>query len=112
MTETNLVQSIRLACSRGSTRLFRNNTGKLEDKTGRWVSFGLHVGSGDLIGYQTVTITPDMVGQKFARFVSIEVKAPKGRSSDEQINWHNTVNAAGGIAIEARSVADCEAALK
>jgi hypothetical protein len=116
VSETNIAQAIRLALSRGAVRLFRNQIGALEDKTGRWVSFGLHVGSGDLIGWQTIEITPDMVGMRVARFLSIEVKRPKARTdkkrAEDQANWRRAVNDAGGVAIEARSVSDAEAALK
>jgi hypothetical protein len=41
-------------------------------------------GSADLIGYRTITITPDMVGQQVAVFTSIEVKTPTGRIRPEQ----------------------------
>ena len=60
MTEQQIQQHIRIACSTGATRLFRNNTGTLRDQHGRPVSFGLCKGSADLIGYRTITITPDM----------------------------------------------------
>ena len=79
MSEQRIQQEIRIACSNGDTRLFRNNTGTLRDQYGRPVSFGLARGSSDLIGYRTITITPDMVGQQVAVFTSIDVKAPTGR---------------------------------
>ena len=111
VSETNLLQAIRLACSRRNVRLWRNNTGKLEDKTGRWVSFGLCEGSSDLIGFKSVVITADMVGQRIAQFVAIECKAKRGRLSVAQATFLSAVSVAGGIAIEARSVEDAEAAL-
>jgi hypothetical protein len=85
---------------------WRNNTGTLRDQHGRPVSFGLCKGSADLIGYRTITITPDMVGQQVAVFASIEVKTPTGRIRPEQQAWLETVQAAGGIAGVARSVED------
>ena len=88
--------------------MFRNNTGTLKDANGRPVSFGLCKGSADLIGWRTVTITPEMVGQQVAVFTSIEVKTATGRVRPEQQQWLNAVQAAGGIAAVARSVADCE----
>jgi hypothetical protein len=106
MSEQRIQQEIRIACSTGQTRLFRNNTGTLRDQHGRPVSFGLCKGSADLIGYRTVTITPDMVGQQVAVFTSIEVKTPTGRIRPEQQQWLETVQAAGGIAGVARSVED------
>ena len=106
MTEQQIQQHIRIACSNGDTRLFRNNTGTLKDQNGRPVQFGLCKGSADLIGWKRVTVTPDMVGQQVAVFLSIEVKTPTGRIRPEQQQWLDAVQAAGGIAGVARSVED------
>lgn len=110
ISETHLQQQIRLAHgSRTDLRLFRNNCGSLPDpRTGRPVQFGLARGSADLIGWRTITITPDMVGQRIAVFTSIEVKTPTGRIRPDQQAWLDTVQAAGGIAGIARSVQDSE----
>ena len=105
-SEQTIQQHIRLACSIGSCRLFRNNTGTLRDINGRPVSFGLCKGSADLIGWTTRTITEDMVGQQIAVFTSIEVKSSSGRVKPEQQQWLNAVAAAGGIAGIARSVGE------
>ncbi len=107
-SEQTIQQQIRLACSKGDCRLFRNNTGTLLDKNGRPVQFGLRKGSADLIGWRTVTITPEMVGTTVAVFTSIEVKSATGRLRPEQQTWLDAVQKAGGIAAVARSVADCE----
>lgn len=107
-SEQSIQQRIRLACSRGPVRLYRNNTGTLRDQHGRPVTFGLCVGSADLIGWTTRTITPDMVGQQVAVFTSIEVKTPTGRLRPEQQQWMAAVQVAGGIAGVARSVEDAE----
>ena len=107
-SEQTIQQHIRLACSKGNTRLFRNNTGSLLDKNGRPVQFGLCKGSADLIGWTTRTITEEMVGQQVAVFTSIEVKSATGRLRPEQQSWLDAVQKAGGIAAVARSVADCE----
>jgi len=106
MSEQSIQQHIRLACSIGTCRLFRNNTGTLRDINGRPVAFGLCKGSADLIGWRTVTITPEMVAQQVAIFTSIEVKAAAGRIRPEQQQWLNAVQAAGGIAGVARSVGE------
>ena len=108
MSEQRIQQEIRLACSRGPVRLYRNNTGTLRDQHGRPVTFGLAKGSADLIGWTTRTITSDMVGQSIAVFTSIEVKTPTGRVSPEQHAWLAAVQAAGGIAGIARSVEEAE----
>jgi hypothetical protein len=106
--ETHLQQEIRLALgTRPDLRLYRNNCGSLPDpRTGRLVTFGLARGSADLIGWRTVTITPEMVGQQVAVFTSIEVKTPTGRLAPLQANWLDAVQNAGGIAGVARSVED------
>jgi hypothetical protein len=111
-SEQHIQQHIRLACSTGPVRLFRNNTGVLRDANGRPVQFGLCKGSADLIGWTTRTITPDMVGQQVAVFTSIEVKTATGRLRPEQRQWLEVVETAGGIAGVARSVADAEALLR
>ena len=105
-SEQTIQQHIRLACSIGNCRLFRNNTGTLKDANGRPVTFGLCKGSADLIGWTTRTITPEMVGQQIAVFTSIEVKSSSGRVKPEQQQWLNAVQAAGGIAAVARSVGE------
>ena len=105
-SEQRIQQEIRLAVSKGDTRVFRNNTGTLRDANGRPVQFGLAKGSADLIGWRTITITPEMVGQQVAVFTSIEVKSATGRLRPEQQQWLDAVQAAGGIAGVARSVGD------
>ena len=112
MSEQQIQQHIRLTCSTGATRLFRNNTGTLRDQHGRPVQFGLCKGSADLIGWRTVTVTPEMVGTAIAVFTSIEVKTATGRLRPEQQQWLDAVRAAGGIAGVARSVSDAEALLR
>ena len=111
-SEQHIQQRIRLACSRGPTRLWRNNTGRLRDERGQLVTFGLCPGSADLIGYRTVVVTPDMVGQRLAVFAAVEVKAPKGRPTPEQAAFLEHIRDAGGIAGIARSVDDAESLLK
>jgi hypothetical protein len=105
-SEQTIQQQIRLACSKGAARLWRNNTGKLLDQHGRMVTFGLCKGSADLVGYTTVEVTPEMVGQRLAVFTAVEVKAERGRPTPEQIAWLEHIKAAGGKAGIARSVAE------
>ena len=106
--ETTLQQQIRLALgTHPQTRLFRNQVGSLPDpRTGRLVTFGLAKGSADLIGWRTITVTADMVGQRLAVFTSIEVKTPTGRVRPDQTAWLSAVQSAGGIAGVVRSVPD------
>lgn len=109
MSEAAIQQSVRLALGQcPAVRMFRNNVGAIKAPDGRVIRYGLATGSADLIGWKTVTITPDMIGLHIARFVSIEVKAPKGRLTPEQETWRSAVLKAGGIAIVARSVEDVQ----
>lgn len=107
------VQSVvRLEASEKGVKLFRNNVGVLEDKTGRPVRYGLGndspkmnevIKSGDLIGLKSIIVTPAMVGHCFGQFVSIECKSPgwqftgTGREK-AQLAWANLVNSMGGMA--------------
>ena len=106
--ETDLQQRIRLALgTRHDLRIFRNQVGSLPDpRTGRLVQFGLARGSADLIGWRTVVVTPEMVGQRIAVFTSLEIKTPTGRLAPGQRHWLHAVHQAGGIAGVARSVQD------
>ena len=103
--------------SRRDVRVFRNNVGvgfigtviaedngKIILENARRIRFGLHEGSADLIGWKSVKITPDMVGQKIAVFVSAEIKGPHGRMREEQNNWMAQVLFAGGHAYEIRDI--------
>jgi hypothetical protein len=112
--ETEIQQRIRLALgTHPHIRLFRNQVGQLPDpRTGRPVQFGLARGSADLIGWRSITITPDMVGTTVAIFASIEVKTPTGRVSPQQQAWMAVVQGAGGIAGVARSVSDANEILR
>jgi len=91
-------------------RIFRNNTGvAYQGQKGfagitpvilnpRQVTFGLCVGSSDLIGWTEIEITADMVGQKLAVFTAVEVKLKGKKPSKEQKQFIKIVNDAGGIA--------------
>ena len=106
--ETDLQQRIRLALgTHPELRIFRNQVGSLPDpRSGRLVQFGLARGSADLIGWRTLVITPEMVGQRIAVFTSLEIKTPTGRLAPAQRHWLHAVHQAGGIAGVARSVQD------
>ncbi len=93
-------------------RLWRNQVGSYKLADGRWISSGLCVGSGDLIGYVSVTITADMVGQTLAQFVSVEAKAPRGRLERHQAVWLERCRADGAIAVCVRTVEELESALR
>ena len=105
-------------------RLFRNNTGQawvgrakrlrpgqtyqaqggeVVIQGARPLHAGLIKGAGDGIGWRTIQITPDMVGQKIAVFVSVEAKYGSGKLEPDQRTWDKNVRDAGGISIVARS---------
>ncbi len=106
MTESQIqAEILRAIGSRSDVRLFRNQVGCVESD-GRWIRYGLTPGSADLIGWQSVTVTNEMVGRKLAVFTSIEVKGQHGRLTPEQDNWRRVVSSAGGAAGVARSVAE------
>lgn len=73
---------------------------------------GLAIGSSDLIGFRATTITEEHLGQRFGRFVSIEVKTPKGRPTTEQRAFLGTVSRFGGLAGIVRSVDDAARVLE
>ena len=132
MSEGKIWRDIRDKLSHGLTRLFRNEVGNgvairhrnptirqkiivaciaLAEKhggSGGRIHFGLAVGSGDLIGHHSITVTQAMVGQKVAVFLSCETKTATGSAREEQLNWQKFVNSVGGIAVIARSVDDAE----
>jgi len=97
MLEADIMRQEQLKASERGDRLFRNNVGVLIDRRGTPVHFGLHIGSGDLIGWRRVEITQEMVGKTMAIFHSAEIKTKKGKLTQAQIDWRDAVNAAGGI---------------
>lgn len=101
MTEKSIQSDILRVCgSMSHVRLFRNTVGV--GYVGRpgaltKIRFGLMPGSADLIGWRTITVTPDLLGAEIAQFVSIEVKKPGGKPSPEQWNWFYQVRQFGGM---------------
>lgn len=106
--------------------LFRANSGKawigsgpprrLTDGSvvlpgGRPIALGLALANGDpvvgqcdLLGWRTITVTPDMVGSRLAVITGIECKRTTGgRTSRDQRHFIDAVTAAGGIAGVANS---------
>ena len=73
--------------------------------------FGLCKGSSDLIGLRSLEITPELVGQRIAQFVALEVKTPHGNVSPEQRAFLRLVEKLGGVAAVCRSVNEAEQVL-
>lgn len=117
MKEGNVQAHGRMEASKAGAVTFRNNVGgawsgkkvkKFQDgsiilKDPMWIKFGLVEGSGDTIGWKSITITPDMVGMTIAQFLSIEYKTATGRARDKQVKWHEVVSKAGGLSGFARN---------
>jgi hypothetical protein len=101
-----------LEAARKGVRIWRNNVGVLEDKTGRPVRYGLAnqskeinavLKSGDLIGIRPVVITPALVGHTIGQFVSREIKEPGWHYTETereaaQLRWAELINSLGGDA--------------
>jgi hypothetical protein len=126
------MKSVQIQATKSGARLFRNNVGlgwigsvqrprvpmlvnlmpgDVLLRQARPIHFGLCDGSSDLIGWHPVTITHDMVGKTFARFLACEVKTDTGRVTAEQQAFLDAVREAGGIATISRSERDIAAAL-
>lgn len=103
MKETDIMRAIQVKASERGWKLFRNNIGVCRDPKMR---FGLCKGSSDLVGWRSVTITPEMVGSKVAVFVAREVKTAKGIMSKEQAAFLKQLIRDGGDGAIARGVDD------
>jgi len=96
------------ASARGDLTLWRNNVGALEWRPGRWLRYGLCVGSSDFVGLTSVVVTSSMVGRRIAVLTCIEAKAPEGVVSEEQQRFIEKVRDAGGIAGIARNAGEAD----
>jgi VRR-NUC domain len=121
-----LQNEILLALGRGDVRLFRNHTGK--GWTGEFIrttpdgftilrnarrcTFGLAVGSTDIVGWRRTLITSDMIGQHHAVFSAIEIKEGTGRANADQRAFIDVVQKSGGNAGIARDIDDAAAILR
>jgi hypothetical protein len=115
-SETDIQRRIQLALTSEFGRAWRNNVGaawqghdfeirdgRLYSGVARRVTYGLAPGSSDLIGLQSVLITPAMVDRRVAIFTAMEIKKPRGRLTDEQARYLDVITDLGGIACMART---------
>lgn len=124
MSERDVMYDTIEALSKYERRLFRNNVGRAWQ--GKWhrhpggqvnlapgtviiqharpIQVGLCDGSSDIIGMRSIQITPEMVGQRIAQFVAVEMKTPKGATTEEQDRFIAMVEFMGGIAGVAKNV--------
>lgn len=72
---------------------YRNNTGAFRTERGGFYKFG-EVGS------------PDIICVVLGRFIGIECKTPTGKLSDNQLDFKERLEEAGGMYIVARSLDD------
>lgn len=111
MTKEKIIQEKihRAMSERRGLCLFRNNSG-IARYGNDVVRYGVPPkgGGSDLIGWVSKIITPEMVGQKIAVFLAIEVKTDAGKLTAAQGNFIEKINAHGGIAGVARSVEEAE----
>lgn len=112
---------IQLAFNKGRRRLWRNDNGicyqarnisRCKDSMilvdPKVMHYGLCKDSSDLVGFTSVTITPEMIGAEIAIFTAIEVKSEEGRLTEGQSNFIKMVNNFGGISFVARSLKEAE----
>lgn len=86
-------------------QLFRNNVGTVALENGGMIRYGVGgPGGSDFIGYKTLVITPDMVGDRVAVFVAIESKRPGGNLTEAQEEFLRNVTYDGGKAGVVHSV--------
>jgi hypothetical protein len=119
MNEADFMRRCMKRATDAGARLFRNNVGKawigkdeeiratktvlvhkgdVVIRQARRFHAGLAEGSGDLIGFVPVVITPEMVGSTIAQFASPETKTATGRVTKEQRAWIAMVIRFGGRA--------------
>lgn len=63
---------------------------------------GMPEGWPDITGFESIIITPDMIGQKIAVFSVVEVKTGRLKLSDEQNKFKDLIQRMGGIFRELR----------
>ena len=69
--------------------------------------FGMPPGTTDMIGFDSIIITPEMVGKKVAVFVGDELKATKNdKLKKDQVNFKNLIVSMGGIHREHRETGE------
>jgi hypothetical protein len=99
MTEAQYLKKLMVRLSEFSTvTVFRNNTGTAYQGA-RLVRFGLFKGSPDVVGWTTVEIKPEHVGQRVAVFTGVEVKGVRTPVKPEQVRFLEAIAEAGGIAV-------------
>lgn len=140
MNESELTLRILDALQRSETGLYwRNNTGRLQDRTGRWVSYGLGVGSPDIIGILSIPACYKVIPGEYTyakdladlgiesvvmreaipvsslpggRFVGLEVKTERYGVTPAQEAWMRAAAQAGALVAVVHSIEEALAAVK
>lgn len=107
--ETKIMADVGVTLSNKNYLIYRNNVGEGRMRSGRWVQFGLCVGSSDFIGIKTIIVKPEDVGKKIGIFCAFEIKTKDGELSDEQVNFLNIIKEHGGITNVVRSNSEAQA---
>lgn len=97
MSENDIKHSIRVALGKlGWVSIYNNPVGVGFTKDGDRITYGLSVGSPDLVGFIRGS----------GKFLGVEVKTKSGRVSDDQRKWLDYATASGCIVGVARSPED------
>ena len=110
-SERDTQTSILLELSRGPTRLLRINAGLAWQGTVLQHNRDLLVLAHPRALRLAAPGVSDLIGWTQGRFVAIEVKASRGRVTDEQKAFIDLVRRSGGVAGVARSVEEARAIL-
>lgn len=113
ISERNIGRAFRINVGAGWTgnKIIWNSNGSITIKDPRpFSTFGAQTksltGFSDLLVITPIIITPEMVGQQFARAGFIEVKKLTGRPSKDQLNFIDQMQKLGARAGVARSMED------
>lgn len=108
ISQNNLGTSFRVNVGQAYTgnEIKKQSDGSILIKNPRPFISGVPKGFSDLLIISPITITPEMVGQQFARAGFLEVKTATGRPTKEQLNFIDQMQKLGARAGIARSVED------
>lgn len=95
MTETDLMNLIRIEVSKAGHKIFRTNVGKIKMADGRWFDTGLPKGHSDLYGFR-----------KDGRIFYIEVKVRPNKPTYEQLQFLDAMRKAGALGGVAYNISD------
>lgn len=95
---------------------FRNEVGEgwffppwmkfFEKEDARYLVYGLAPDTPDIVGFTTIEITQEMVGQKIAQFTGYEIKTGDAVQTAGQKNFQKILESMGGKYKVIRSVGD------